>query len=388
MQLFERLKRYREMRKLRAETHRSPSPRSFSALAERHVAYGALPGALEAAERGLALFPDSERLRQVRTFAKRKSLAGRMRRLRAEIARRPTPFSYTNLAEIHRELGEDDEALELAIECAHHFPLNAQPLLVEGEIRVERFLRDIVAQDGMHAETALRRVVSINPGSVKAHLLLAELYYVVGAVADCRRHLRAVAVEQRDATEVHDFLESLGHGTWDDEVADITPELFCTLARAVEETGDFVSEPEAFPALLCHDVEARRHAKLHVDIDGLSADIARAGQSDGMRNTVLLDRDGKVLAEHADDGGIARSEFAHLVRQLRRTADATSRRMDAGALVRAEIESPAGDLTVVRVQRLTVGALYSDPLRTDRVWEMLQDLTARNLSTPPEVAHA
>jgi len=103
---------------------------------------------------------------------------------------------------------------------------------------------------------------------------------------------------------------------------------------------------------------------------------------------VLLDRAGKVLAEHADDAGLSRDDFAHLVREIRRTADQTSRRMDAGALVRAEIESPAGDLTVVRVQRLTVAALYSEPLRAEGVWEMLQDVTARNISTPQAVAHA
>ena len=107
-----------------------------------------------------------------------------------------------------------------------------------------------------------------------------------------------------------------------------------------------------------------------------------------MRNTVLLDRDGQVLAEHADDGGMSRTEFADVVRLLRHTADDTSRRMDAGALVRAEIEGPAGDLTIVRLQRLTLGALYSEPQRADGVWEMFQDVMARNVTTRTEVAHA
>ncbi len=259
---------------------------------------------------------------------------------------------------------------------------------MQGEIRVERFLRDVVAQDAVHAEHALRRVVQINSGSVKAHALLAELYHLVGAVADCRRHLHRVLAEKPDADDVQAFLARIGEGTWDGELEDLTSDAFATLARAVEEAGDFVGAPEVFPDLLCHDADARRRARLHVDIDGLSRDIARVGQTAGVRNTVLLDRDGKVLAEHADDAGLSRRDFAHVIRQLRSTADDTSRRMDAGALVRAEIESPAGDLTIVRVQRLTVGALYSEPLRADSVWELLQDLTARNLSTPTEVAHA
>ncbi len=102
MELIQRLKRYREMRRLRTTVRRAPSPRSFSALAERHVAYGHLPQALDVAEEGLRHFPDSERLRQVRAFAKKKSLAGRIRRLRSELGRRPTPYVYTSLAEIHR----------------------------------------------------------------------------------------------------------------------------------------------------------------------------------------------------------------------------------------------------------------------------------------------
>ena len=67
-----------------------------------------------------------------------------------------------------------------------------------------------------------------------------------------------------------------------------------------------------------------------------------------------------------------------------------SRRMDTGVLVRAEIEGPEHRLTVVRLRQYTIAALFSDPLRTDRVWEMLQDVTSRCLSAPAstEVMHA
>jgi hypothetical protein len=388
LRLIERWKRYREVRRLRAAVRASPSPRSFGALAERYVAHDRLRDALAVAEKGLHRFPDSERLQQVRSFALRKSLSGRIRRLRAEIERRPTPFAYTRLAEIHRELGDDDEALDLATTCTQQFPLNAQPLLVEGEIRVERFLRDVVAQDGILAATALRRVLTLNGASVKAHVLLAELYHLVGAVADCRRHLHVVLAERGEEHDVRAFVASLGDGAWDADLEELTPDAFETLARAVEESGEFVGDPATFPAIVQHGPASRRIRALAIDLDGLSRDVARAGRSLGMRNTVLLDRDGRVLAEHCDDGGMAREDFAHVVRQLRSTADDTSRRMDAGALVRTELEGPAGDLTVMRVQRLTVGALYSEPLRAARVWELLQDLTARNLSPRPEVAHA
>lgn len=388
MRLLERLKRYREMRRLRADVRRRPSPRAFAALAERFVAHGDLDSALRVAERGLGRYPDSERLQLVRTFTKRKSLGGRIRRLRTEIARRPTPFAYTSLAEIHRELGDDDEALDLALACAQEFPLNAQPLLVQGEIRLERFLRDLVAQDAIHAEAALQRALRLSSASVKARLLLAELYHLVGAVADCRRQLRSV-LEERGADEsLRSFLDELGEGTWDGELEELTPAAFATLARSVEEAGAFVGDPTAFPSLVQHGTATRCGTRMHVDWEGLARDVAGAGATAGMRNTVLLGPDGEILAEHTSDAGLPGDAFADAVRHLRETADETSRRMDAGALVRAELEGPAGDVTVLRIQRLTVGALYSEPLRADRVWEMLQDVTARNVTREPEVARA
>ena len=62
--------------------------------------------------------------------------------------------------------------------------------------------------------------------------------------------------------------------------------------------------------------------------------------------------------------------------------------MDTGVLVRAEIEGPDTSLTVVRMRQYTIAALFSDPLRTDRVWEMLQDASARCLAPAREVVHA
>src|SRR5690242_6286151 len=111
---MERLKRWRGLARLRSQARRAPSPAVYGELAERLIALGEVEAAQRAAEEGLALFPDSERLAHVRLFAKKGRLAGRIRRLREELQRRPNPATYTQLAAIYRDLGSDEEALAIA----------------------------------------------------------------------------------------------------------------------------------------------------------------------------------------------------------------------------------------------------------------------------------
>ncbi len=388
MQIFERLKRCLEMSRLRATVRRAPSPASFSALAERHVAHGETDAALTVAEDGLASFPDADRLHQIRVFAKKKSLAGRIRDLRQDMARRPSPFVYTSLAEIHRELGDDEEALALASDCAAMFPQNDQPFLVQGEIRLERFLEHQVARDAVQAELALQRVVRINAQNLKAHVLLAELYHLVGALPACRRHLREVLENSPSARDVRAFLRQLGPAEDELDDDDVTEEMLISLAGRVEESGIFAGPPEAFPRLVAHDARARRRSSLRINAERLTAAISDFAGTPGLRNSMLMDGDGRILAQHATDAGLGIDAFADVVREVRATSDGASRRMDTGVLVRAEIEGPETSLTVVRLRQYTIAALFSEPLRTDRVWEMVQDVTARSLAPTAEVACA
>ncbi len=379
MRLLERLRRHREITRLRAEVRRTPAPAAFGALAERLLAHGRLDEALAAAEEGLRLFPDADRLAHVRSFVKRKTLAGSIRRLRGELGRRPSPVAYVHLAEIYRELGSEDEALETATQCAERFPLNEAPYLIEGEIRLERFLRDRIAKDGELAEAALRRATRINAHSIKGALLLAELYHLVGAVGACREQLGVVLAANPAAPGVQEFLDGLDAAGGDAPEPD-----FYDLVRAVESEGEFARDPAAFPAAI--GAGPRRPARRRVDVDGVADAVVRLGIEDGMRNSVVLDADGVVIAQQGTPLGLAPDAFAELVRRLRAIADDASRRMDTGALVRAEIDGPSGSVTVMRLRSLTVGALYSEPLRADRVWEMLQDCSAPHVTPVREEA--
>jgi tetratricopeptide (TPR) repeat protein len=377
-----KLQRSRALAKLRRHARNVPSPASFGALAERHVALGQIDLALKTAEEGLAVFPNSERLAAVRLFAKKKRLTGQIRRLRDDLQRRPSPVAFTQLAEIYRELGDPEAALELATECSERFPLNESPYLIQGEIRLERFLSDGIAKDAIIAEKALSKVVRLNGHNVKAHLFLAEVYNLVGALPKCRQHLRSVLAIVPGARDVQLFLKNLPSAEHE------TPgqKDFEELARAIEGGYGFAADPFEFPSE--HPYMGNRirpQSSLSIDLESLKEEVVRLGTKPGVRNSIILDRDGEFLADFTDANSLSRRQFCQLVNSINNTADEASRRMDTGALVRAEIEGPFGSMTVTRVRTLTIAILYDDPLRPDRVWELLQDFIARNLTNRKEV---
>ena len=382
MALVERLKRWRGLARLRSQVRRSPSPATYGGLAERLIALGETDEALLVAEEGLTLYPDADRLVHVRMFAKKGRLTAQIRRLREDLQRRPNPLTYAQLSQLYRELGSYDEALSIAAECAERFPLNEASYLIQGEIRIERFRRDLIAKDGSIAEAALRKVTRLNPHNATAHLLLAEVYYLAGLMPECRKYLRQVLQIMPTARDVQEFLREM----------DATPdagaeqESFEELVQRVERNSWFANEPDRFPSLTASGAGngSRRHT--HVDSDRTKEAMAAFGEVEGAKNAVLLDRDGSTLADFSYADGLSKSQFAELVSAIRDTADDASKRMDTGALVRAEIEGPGGNVTVARVRGLTLAVLYSDPLKSDGVWEILQDFIARNLTTSREEA--
>jgi tetratricopeptide (TPR) repeat protein len=372
--IVERLKRRFVLARLRRAAARSPSPSTYGALAERQIALGDVGDALRTAQDGLDRFPDSERLAHVCVYAKKGRLSGEIRRLRDEIARRATPLAYAQLAELYRELGSDVEALAIAAECAARFPLNEAGYVVQGEIRAERFRRDLVARDAAIADEALTKVVRLNPQNVAALLVLAEIRWLIGDAAGCRGRLREALAIAPAAHDVRTFLEELDAARCAEDEA---IGAFDSLAETVEANRAFANDPSRFPAASERDTTGAEPSRAKCDAAGVRRTMAALEGSDGAKNAVLLDRDGGPLAEFAGKDGLAPARFVEMVKGVRDVADDASRRMDAGALVRVEIEGPCGNVTVVRSRELTAALLFTAPLRAERAGEVLRLLVAR-----------
>jgi predicted regulator of Ras-like GTPase activity (Roadblock/LC7/MglB family) len=381
--LVQRLKRWSELARLRKRVRRDPTPASYAELAERLIALDESEEAVRVASVGLELFPAADRLAHVALYVRKTRMSGEIRRLRDDVQRRPTPLAFSQLARIYRELGSHDEALAVAQQCTERFPLNEAAYLVQGEIRLERFRRDLIARDAVVAESSMRSVLRLNAHNAVAHLRLAELCHLVGLRNACARHLRQVLAVTPSAGGVKAFLD--GPGKADEKSADASS--FEDAASAVQVNGDFAGAPEDFPASRDGE-DAAPAADVSVDAEALRDEMAALAGRDGLRNAVLLQRDGSIVAECARTGALGGAQFAQLVAAIRDAADDASRRMDTGALVRADVEGPGGSVVLTRVRGLTMGLLYSEPLRPEAAWEIVQDFTARQLAAGREESRA
>jgi tetratricopeptide (TPR) repeat protein len=384
MALVERLKRWRDVARLRKQVRANPSPTTYAELAERFVALSEPDEAVLVADEGLSLYPHADRLAHVRLFVKKSRLTGQIRKLREDLQRRPTPLAFSQLAQLYRELGSHDEALAIAAQCAERFPLSESAYLMQGEIRMDRFRRDLIAKDAVIAESALRQVLRLNGHNVTAHLRLAEVYHVVGMRAACAAHLREVLLLTPDARDVEEFLAA------DDAAgAGAAPEdAFEDLAGKVQSASAFTGDPERFPSPKTGDEAPTAGSNTALDAPALCTAMAAFADHDGVRNAVLLDHDGKVVADHASADAIAKNHFAELIAEVRDAADDAARRMDTGSLVRADIEGPGMNLVVTRVRGLTIGVHYAEPMRSDLAWEIVQDFMARQLTAGREESDA
>jgi hypothetical protein len=102
----------------------------------------------------------------------------------------------------------------------------------------------------------------------------------------------------------------------------------------------------------------------------------------------LIGKDGEVVADCAGQGSLPRAQFVELAVGIRDTADDASRRMDTGALVRAEIEGPGGNVTVCRVRGTTFAVFFGEPMRGERMSELVSDFVTKSMAAAREPVRA
>jgi tetratricopeptide (TPR) repeat protein len=122
MKLIQKLKIWKELKRLEARVRQSPSPSTFVDLGQVYINLGMHERTLELADEGLALFPQSNELRKLRRFANKTSLNRRIREVRDAIQKSPTAEHYLELATIYLELGDIEAVQSACEECLRRFP--------------------------------------------------------------------------------------------------------------------------------------------------------------------------------------------------------------------------------------------------------------------------
>ena len=181
MGLFDGTKR-RQLNDLEREVLANPTPQNMVSLIERYMAAGDEAKALEVARKAVEKFPNSEKVQTTFQNVRRLQLQGEIAEINKSLRRAPSKAQYERLAAIyHAELGNRTKAFETALEGLAKFPQSDGLHLISGQIRMDRFHTDFIANDFTEAAHHFEKAASINPNNYKSLVCLSRLYAVVGA---------------------------------------------------------------------------------------------------------------------------------------------------------------------------------------------------------------
>lgn len=340
--------------------------RSLEAVLKRarqRLAAGDFDAALRAVESGRQRYPEAEALREIELTIRRVQARSGMQDLKRKIAESKDALAFEQLIKLYHEVDMLDEARRTARAYHEAHPESDSPHLLLGEMYLQEFFEDLQARDAHLAHDHLLRAARLNQQAVKPRLLLAELYYCVGAHKALHVVGRAIERIDPDDDAIVPVLEAIV-AVGDPNATDSVDGLFAK----VEVDGQLMREPTAWPlrnrrnrdAQLMEERTAKLVKKLIKDSivdeivvlrrNGSPLVYARLDESEGedagkSRRKVLLD-----IEDGDEEAGLV-----GVVRTVARTISQQAREFDLGAFKRCAIEGPFGHVVVGRVSNVIAG---------------------------------
>jgi tetratricopeptide (TPR) repeat protein len=364
VKLLQRLKIWRELKRLETRVRETPSPTTFVDLGQVYINLGLTDQTLRVSEEGLALFPNSQELRKLNKFAKRSLVRGQIKDLRNRLNKTPQPELYQELAGLYLELGDYGAVYGTCEESVRRFPDDAGSHLLMARARLANFYRDLNAREGLEAVHCLQTVVGLDPRNARAHKMLAELMYRVGAAGRAQPHLeilRQLAPGDLDVEVLYRHVQ--GRGATDDDDLD---ELFC----GVEARRGLAHGPVTGDGSGEHEAPRERGVNTIRDALGQIAEIPGVSKAAYIRGS-------KALIKGEIRNG--KDPFLRLVRVVSKASQRTCRRMDLGNFSKGVLDGDFGHVCICTFGEVVAAVLCRPGTAVDRILGDLQELVAKSL---------
>lgn len=362
MKLFQRIKIWKELRRLESRAKEALSPSTYVDLGQVYINMDMIEHALRVADDGLSLFPESEALRKLRKFAKKTQLNRTMKTLRVRLNKGPTPELYKEIADLHVELGDFGAVHATAEECIRRFPDDPGGHLVLAKARLSNFYRDISAREGLEAVRGLERVIELDPANQHARRHLAEILYRVGSVRPAIEHLDIVLKAMPDDREAESLRKEANSRK---SVAGTLEELF----RKVESNRRLVHAQVARTP--------KKQAFVSDDAIGPIRDaLAHLVEVEGVLKACYIKGSKAMVKGEIKDG---RDAFMRVVRIATKAARRVCRRMDVGTFSKGYVDGEFGHIVVCSFGEVLAAVQCEHGTPVDRIMADLQELVAGSL---------
>ena len=373
MGLFDNLKKRKELQRLRDAAENRPAPETLTALATKLHENGEVEEALAVAERGLDLFPLSDRVQSVFKFIRKQQLQQKIREIKNKIQSNPSAAAYGQLAIIYKDMGDTHKAVDVCKDLEEKFPLSENSYMIIGEIRDQRFAEDRLAVDGQRAMENLEHALEINPHNYKALLMLAEVYIRIGAFnlaierlegimtfAPTDDRVRSLADEARELVnpEADESEESLEFLFVDVE----NRKAFLYDVREVEEGLGRLIEP----AIADAPDTVPSGEKLRKRLDRLE-------KLPGFMGAIAVDRDGRELAGKVPFH-VNKETFDNVAVKILKAARNAALRMDVGDFMHGDIRGSFGQLLLQYGDGVVLAVMADQKTRPELVQQHVKSI--------------
>jgi len=365
MHLIQRMKIWKELRRLEQRAKGQPSPSTFVDLGQVYINLDLHDKAERMADDGLALFPKSIELRQLLDCARRGLRHRRAQELRVKLTRSPSSKLFHELASIHLELGDSKALHAVCQEWSLRFPDDSGCWLMLGQARLVNFYRDLAAREGQEAVQCLERAVGMEPDALPSRRLLGEVLYRIGAVHEAKKHIGAL--RQLDPAD-HEIQQLLSH--------------VATLSDSGSNIGALLEEVEAHGSLLHPTPQAVVPATgTDPAVLDVRAGLARISALQGVQRVVFI-RGSKAMVK--GDIRDARDPFLRIVRVTAKAAHRFARRLDLGNAAKTVIHGGFGQICICVYGEALAAAQCLEGANVDLVLGELQEIVASALHAVEE----
>lgn len=349
--------RRKQIEALEREVISNPTPQNMVALVERLIAAGQEDRALDFARKAVDRFPDSEQCNAVYQNVRRVQLQSQIQDLNRELRRNPTAAHYEQLSNLYLwDLGNLNKAFEIAMEGLTKFPKSDGLHLICGHIRMTRFHHDFLANDFNEAVRHFREAAAANPGSLKAHVNMGRLLAEIGAYKEAKESVERTLAIDADNLEIK-------------QVGAIVEE---HMAESVEYLDDALEQVERQRRLSPVGREIRKIFEprprggtiLEVSPTKIEQFLQGYESINGYKCSAVLALDGSFVAGHTR-GDVPRDRFVRVAQAMLANALDSSKKMDTGAFVSSEVETPIGRIVMAVWKNLVLAILADAPAKKE-----------------------
>lgn len=362
------MKRDKELAILEEEVLANPNIVSTTTLVEKYVAVGNIDKALEIAKLALDNFPDSDKVFTTYQNVKRMKFTSQIVELHRNLKSNPTKTYYEQLAYLYyTELDDKNRAFEICLKGLEKFPNSDGLHLLCGQIRMDRFHQDFLANDCKEALRHFEKSVELNPLNYKAMLFLGRLYSEIGHHDRTSKIFLKILEFDTENELVEKLLELIKN-----KGVQETPNLDDTLEdienrKRLSEIGNEVIklfEPISKTTTVILETPITSEEALHI-LEGLQT-------ISGLEAASIITRQGKVIVDYSR-GSTSKEQFSKAIYNIYKTAEESSGRMDIGSFLNGEIEISNGRIYIRESRSFILGALFALSSKKNEIYQKLEE---------------